>query len=114
MVGSIIKDLTVIYEKKIREMNIYKMRQTFCCYCCTLVLTMAASREKRNHFESKKVICFACCKKDTKMISLIDNPALIKLVLEFVDCGFNQDLNEHPTGVCRTCKTYLIASKVYG
>ena len=67
---------------------------------------------KRNHPTSKSVICFGCGKKDLNLKCLLDNPFLIKLIKEHIDCGFNPELNEHPTGLCNTCKTHLCAAQV--
>ena len=52
---------------------------------------------KRDHPTSKSVICFGCGKKDLNLKCLLDNPFLIKLIKEHIDCGFNPELNEHPT-----------------
>ncbi len=67
---------------------------------------------KRDHFESRTKVCFCCLKKDTKCLDLTTKPDIQKLVLEYVDYGYNTDVNSNPTGICIACKVELCNIKV--
>lgn len=66
----------------------------------------------RSHLESKSFVCFCCMVKDVNCYDLRDQTALRKLVIQFVDHGFNPEINSIPTGLCKNCKTHLYNKKV--
>ena len=67
---------------------------------------------KRSLFASCKIICYCCLCKDLKCFSLETYPSIVLLIKQFIDCGFDLDVNSNPTGVCPQCKKNLYAKKV--
>ena len=67
---------------------------------------------KRSHSASRKIICYCCLCKDLKCFSLETYPSIVLLIKQFIDCGFDLDVNSNPTGVCPQCKKNLYAKKV--
>ena len=49
--------------------------------------------------EHRKVTCFGFLNKDKKCVLLEEKPEIVKSVIQFVDHGFNIEINSHPSGI---------------
>ena len=65
----------------------------------------------RFYSEHRKVTCFCCLNYDKKCVLLEEKPELVKLVIQFVDHGFNIEINSRPSSSCDTCLKSLYLKK---
>ena len=68
---------------------------------------MAHLSRIKNHEENRRCVCFGCCDKDLSL-----SESLQLLVKDFIDEGFDPNVNGFPIGLCTKCKAALYNKKV--